>query len=201
MDKPLKDISNITRKLVSTFPMVNPDDKENADPRQSNFKPKIIEEKIEAALSEASSDGFEVNDDLQLDDATSSAGEEEEDDLNGTKILDKENEAVAPSPLVMSSLLSSRVVFKISDEEDEDNGASPMFAQQPPRQERRKLDFSNLDMTSPVTSIPASENNSSSQRRLYRRCLSMVIHYLMYFGLKELLEFSDLDSHETVILQ
>ena len=201
----LKDISNLTRKLGSVFPpnmaaLVNPDDKENADPRSSNGlkdqvllattkKPSSVEQdelprtsSLEAeSVSDASSDGFEVNDDLQLDDEPSDEDNELGDDenLDKTKVMDtsKDNEdpqKEAPSPLIMSSLLNSRVVFKI-DGDDEDNGASPMFAQpgEPTRQERRKLDFNNLDTTSPISSSQSSSNQQQT-RKLFRRSISMV---------------------------
>ena len=66
----------------------------------------------------------------------------------------------------MNSLLSNKVVFNIEDDSD-DNGASPMFSQPSiMRQERRKLDFSNVEnITSPVT---------SNKPGRFRRCLSMV---------------------------
>lgn len=182
----LKDISNITRKLVSAFP-VNPDDKENADPRSfvpnptkdllsQPLKQADVEQVVQRAESDASSDGFEVNDDLQLDDASSSADENEEpsgsSENDRTKVLANESNAPAPSPLIMSSLLNSRVLINTTepDNENEDIGASPMFPQEPPvRQERRKLDFSKLDMTSPTTSV-----DNRQQRKLFRRCISMV---------------------------
>lgn len=180
----LKDISNITRKLVSAFP-VNPDDKENADPRSFATNPTKdllsqplkhadvpAEQVIQRAESDASSDGFEVNDDLQLDDASSAdENEEPSSEQDRTKVLASENHAPAPSPLIMSSLLNSRVLINTSEaENEEDIGASPMFPQQPPmRQERRKLDFSKLDSTSPTTSA-----DNRQQRKLFRRCISMV---------------------------
>ena len=65
----------------------------------------------------------------------------------------------------MKGLLNNRVLFDIANEED-DNGASPSFPEpQNIRQERRKLDFNNLENTSPVTTT----NNS----RKFRRCISM----------------------------
>ena len=64
----------------------------------------------------------------------------------------------------MRGLLNNRM-FDIANEED-DNGASPSFPEpQNIRQERRKLDFNNLENTSPVTTT----NNS----RKFRRCISM----------------------------
>ena len=65
----------------------------------------------------------------------------------------------------MKGLLNNKVLFDIANEED-DNGASPSFPEpQNIRQERRKLDFNNLENTSPVTTT----NNS----RKFRRCISM----------------------------
>ena len=65
----------------------------------------------------------------------------------------------------MKGLLNNRVLFDIASEENEDNGASPSFPEpQSIRQERRKLDFNNLENTSPTTT-----NNP----RKFRRCISM----------------------------
>ena len=66
---------------------------------------------------------------------------------------------------------------------NDNNGASPMFPQpQVARQERRKLDFSNLENSSPVTSgvSPKKTGSTSSasenfqQRKFFRRCVSLV---------------------------
>jgi hypothetical protein len=117
-------------------------------------------------LSDCSSDGFDVNESLELDEASLS-----EDDSQGlhTKFQNEEKrEASAPSPLIMKGLLNNRVLFDIANEENnEDNGASPSFPepQNNIRQERRKLDFNNLEnSTSPVT---------TSNPRKFRRCISM----------------------------
>ena len=137
--KVLKDVSNLThRKLVSAFP-VNMEDKENADPRLKLMTKKTIEDEVIAEvkkvdldrdsnpgpvtlqISDTSSDGFEIDEDLQLDEAS-------DEDLSNTLPLDTNdtNEEEAPSPFLVSSLLSNKL---IADEENLDNGASPMFSE------------------------------------------------------------------------
>jgi hypothetical protein len=119
--------------------------------------------------SDSSSDGFDVSDDLKLDEAA-----DLDDDIITTITTKKAFEASeagnddVPSPLIMSSLLNNRVVFKL---DDDDNGASPMFSQpQELRQERRKLDFSNME----TNSTTASQSVNAGQKFLVRRCISMV---------------------------
>ena len=136
--KVLKDVSNLThRKLVSAFP-VNMEDKENADPRKlmtKKMEDEVIAEvkKVDLAQcvdSDTSSDGFEVDEDLQLDEAS-------DEDLSNTLPLDIANdkpEEEAPSPFIVSSLLSNKII--IDEENQENNGASPMFSQ--PTVVRRK---------------------------------------------------------------
>ena len=127
--KVLKDVSNLThRKLVSAFP-VNMEDKENADPRKlmtKKMEDEVIAEvkKVDLAQcvdSDTSSDGFEVDEDMQLDEAS------DEENLSNTLPLDNDKpEEEAPSPFIVSSLLSNKIII---DEENSDNGASPMFSQ------------------------------------------------------------------------
>lgn len=184
-------LSNI--KTMAAPKNITMEDKENYDPRTAStlitnkkMQPTEFEpvDKIPAVVqynetenasenvmlddSDMSSDGFDVSEGLELDEAAVS--DEDSQGLSPSSHTKVQNEniskeAPAPSPLIMSSLLNSRVVFKIDDNDDEDNGASPMFPQPSVvRQERRKLDFSNLD-NSPVT---------SNEHRKFRRCLSMV---------------------------
>ena len=132
--KVLKDVSNLTnRKLVSAFP-VNMEDKENADPRLKLLNKKIEEEVIPEVKkvdigrvdSDTSSDGFEVDEDLQLDEAN-------DEDLEGDATLPLENndEEEAPSPFIVSSILNNKIIADVKIETDQDNnGASPLFAQQ-----------------------------------------------------------------------
>ena len=131
--KVLKDVSNLTnRKLVSAFP-VNMEDKENADPRKLLIKkiedeviPEVKKVDIGRADSDTSSDGFEVDDDLQLDEVL-----EDDEDLDTTRPLENnENleEEEAPSPFIVSSLLNNKLIAEVV--ENDDNGASPLFSQQ-----------------------------------------------------------------------
>ena len=132
--KVLKDVSNLTnRKLVSTFP-VNMEDKENADPRKLLIKkiedeviPEVKKVDIGRADSDTSSDGFEVDDDLQLDEVL-----EDDEDLDTTRPLENnenlEEEEEAPSPFIVSSLLNNKLIAEVV--ENDDNGASPLFSQQ-----------------------------------------------------------------------
>ena len=132
--KVLKDVSNLTnRKLVSAFP-VNMEDKENADPRKLLIKkiedeviPEVKKVDIGRADSDTSSDGFEVDDDLQLDEVL----EDDDEDLDTTRPLENnENleEEEAPSPFIVSSLLNNKLIAEVV--ENDDNGASPLFSQQ-----------------------------------------------------------------------
>lgn len=185
----LKDIKNfnvnaqIQGIIRNTKAMVTPqsftnmaEDKENVNPETGSSlvtkKIQVVEQKTEPQkllteeLSDCSSDGFDVNESLELDEASLS-----EDDSQGlhTKFQNedssKKRESSAPSPLIMKGLLNNRVLFDIASEENEDNGASPSFPEpQSIRQERRKLDFNNLENTSPTTT-----NNP----RKFRRCISM----------------------------
>ena len=133
--KVLKDVSNLTnRKLVSAFP-VNMEDKENADPRKLLIKkiedeviPEVKKVDIGRADSDTSSDGFEVDDDLQLDEVL----EDDDEDLDTTRPLENnenlEEEEEAPSPFIVSSLLNNKLIAEVV--ENDDNGASPLFSQQ-----------------------------------------------------------------------
>ena len=116
--KVLKDVSNLTnRKLVSAFP-VNMEDKENADPRKLLIKkiedeviPEVKKVDIGRADSDTSSDGFEVDDDLQLDEVL-----EDDEDLDTTRPLENnENleEEEAPSPFIVSSLLNNKLIAEV----------------------------------------------------------------------------------------
>lgn len=169
--KVLKDVSNLTnRKLVSAFP-VNMEDRENADPRKLLNKkiedeviPEVKKVDIGRADSDTSSDGFEVDDDLQLDEAN-----EDDEDLDTTRPLENnENleEEEAPSPFIVSSLLNNKLITDVV--ENDDNGASPLFSQQTMvRQERKKLDFDNMDLL-------VSPSLNSQRPTPLRRCFSMV---------------------------
>ena len=84
----------------------------------------------------------------------------------------------APSPLIMSSLINNRVLPNVAVCQDpkiiesiEDNGASPMFSE-PQRPQIRKLDFTNMDTTSPVTASTSDQQKEA--RNLFRRSFSMV---------------------------
>ena len=192
--KVLKDVSNLTnRKLVSAFP-VNMEDKENADPRKLLNKkiedeviPEVKKVDIGRADSDTSSDGFEVDDDLQLDEAN-----EDDEDLDTTRPLENnenlEEEEEAPSPFIVSSLLNNKLITDVV--ENDDNGASPLFSQQTMvstvillflkkfkkvhssmfqvRQERKKLDFDNMDL------LVSPSLNTIQRPTPLRRCFSMV---------------------------
>jgi len=125
---------------------------------------------VDSANSDSSCDGFEINEDLELDEADKTQELLGSPNTASGGSIAKE----APSP-DLHSLLHSRVFFNVPDpiikESLENNGASPMFPIAPnPRQERRKLDFSNLDTTSPVST--SSENQQ--RKRSFGRSVSMV---------------------------
>jgi len=125
----------------------------------------------ETGTSDSSCDGFEIKEDLQLDEADKT---QELDSGFEPCIVTASGGKENPSP-DMSSLLHSRILFNVPDpiitDSLKDNGASPMFPIAPmPKQERRKLDFSNMDTTSPVST--SSENQQ--RKMLFRRSVSMV---------------------------
>lgn len=228
----LKDISNISRNLVSAFPQVNTaqaiknstistntnmkttssiirdeQDKENADPRSAPVpvggqasKVKETTSEISSSLksseqirfpinddmvSDAESDGFEVDDDFKLDEGSDGELDKTNPMEDGAKSstsvftsLGNSTANEAPSPLIMSSLINNRVLPNVAVCQDpkiiesiEDNGASPMFSE-PQRPQIRKLDFTNMDTTSPVTASTSDQQKEA--RNLFRRSFSMV---------------------------
>jgi len=226
----LKDISNITRNLVSAFPQVNTatikntistntnmkttssiirdeQDKENADPRSAPVpvggqasKVKETTSEISSSqksseqirfpinddmVSDAESDGFEVDDDFKLDEGSDGELDKTNPMENGAKSATSVFTSIgnntaneAPSPLILSSLINNRVLPNVAVCQDpkiiesiEDNGASPMFSE-PQRPQIRKLDFNNMDTTSPVTASTSDQQKEA--RNLFRRSFSMV---------------------------
>jgi len=227
----LKDISNISRNLVSAFPQVNTaqaiknslstntnmkttssiirdeQDKENADPRSAPVpvggqasKVKETTSEISSSqksseqirfpinddmVSDAESDGFEVDDDFKLDESSDGELDKTNPMENGAKSstsvftsIGNNTANEAPSPLILSSLINNRVLPNVVCQDPkiieslEDNGASPMFSE-PQRPQIRKLDFSNIDTTSPVTTASTSDQQKEA-RNLFRRSFSMV---------------------------
>ena len=130
--KVLKDVSNLTtRKLVPAFP-VNMEDKENADPRKLTKKieeeviPEVKKVDIGRVDSDTSSDGFEVDEDFKLD-----GSDEDLDDTLPLASNDKKEEDEAPSPFLVSNLLTNKIIADVKLETDQDNnGASPLFDSQ-----------------------------------------------------------------------
>jgi hypothetical protein len=224
----LKDISNITRNLVSAFPQVNTatiknistntnmkttssiirdeQDKENADPRSAPVQvgglSKVKETTSEISslksseqirfpinddmVSDAESDGFEVDDDFKLDEGSDGELDKTNPMENGAKSATSVFTSIgnntaneAPSPLILSGLINNRVLPNVEVCQDpkiiesiEDNGASPMFPEPNTRPQIRKLDFSNMDTTSPVTASTSDQQKEA--RNLFRRSFSMV---------------------------
>ena len=164
-------------KLLTTVD-VDPEDKENADPR-SNIKvhdrkqplkdsgnlasfrihkreDKGKEKALKVQSPAKSDDGFEVSDDLRLDNVSVNEANE--------NLCDTDEEAASP---VISTLFRNKVTFmpdstsKKLCSDSTQNGASPLLSLPQPS-ERRRLDFD---------SILAGGGN---RRGGFRRCMSMV---------------------------
>ena len=137
-------------------------------------------------LNDSSNDGFDVSEEFQLDEAgpdaevnldevmskppptahLSPSDEENKENLDSSRSRNSSHsDQEKSSPFAISSLLHNKVLFKIGESSNENNGCSPSLpSQDAPRQERRRLDFSALE----VNQGPPRAGN------LYRRSYSMV---------------------------
>lgn len=150
--------SSPCKPLVSTPPQAKVIEPEAAKPKSEVAAATAAPEVDEAEAAEAEGgDGFEINDDLQLDEA------------------DTDEEVTSP---VINSLFRNRVTFKPPPEtetllagcsDSTQNGASPLLSLPSQPQERRRLDFDSV-----LTQSAANSRRGGGGPGGFRRCMSMV---------------------------